>query len=472
MTGFKAIRRAVVLCCLSVAALPPAIASASEPVPFAYVSSDAGVSAVNTTTNTVVATVPDSCSGTVAVAPNGAFAYVACNGSVQVISTATNTVVATVPELGAGKTGPNSIAITPNGATVYVTNLDEQSVSVISTATNAIVANVHVGNAPTTVMVTPNGEFAYVANSGMISVIATATNTVVGTIAAAMGNGAFTPNGTSALVTAVGQIEVINVASKSVVKTLHIGDTNLFGIAITPSGEFAYVTKEGVGGEFAEGEVAVINLSTNAVIATVPVGVDPVGIALTPDGTLAYVTNWKDTVASVINTATNTVVATIALTGSFGVAITPPIVGPEAPPTKPIVTPIVAPGTKSVTPITIAPTTFITPKPAQGPKPISAGAAFSLPPAKQCVSRRRFTIHVRTLPGITWTGATIKINGKRVKTVGRSRIKALVNLVGLPRGRFVLSITAVTTSGQAVTGTRTYHTCVPKSKANYAPPKL
>lgn len=111
------------------------------------------------------------------------------------------------------------------------------------------------------------------------------------------------------------------------------------------------------------------------------------------------------------------------------------------------------------------------PKANPSPKPVSAAAAFSLPPAKQCVSKRKFTIHVRTLSGITWVGAVIKINHKRVKTVGRARIKALINLVGLPKGTFVLSITAKTSDGRSVTGTRTYHTCVPKSKS-HPPPKL
>jgi Regulator of chromosome condensation (RCC1) repeat len=112
------------------------------------------------------------------------------------------------------------------------------------------------------------------------------------------------------------------------------------------------------------------------------------------------------------------------------------------------------------------------PKSNPSQKPISGAAAFSLPPANQCVSRRRFTIHVRTLPGITWVSAVIKINGKRVKSVGRSHITALVSLVGLPKGTFVLSITAKASNGQSVTGTRTYHTCVPKSKSHYVAPKL
>jgi alpha-tubulin suppressor-like RCC1 family protein len=103
---------------------------------------------------------------------------------------------------------------------------------------------------------------------------------------------------------------------------------------------------------------------------------------------------------------------------------------------------------------------------------ISPAAAFGLPSAKQCVSRRRFTIHVRQLRGITWIGAAVRINRKVVKTVGRRHIRALVSLVGLPKGTFVLSITALASDGRTVTGTRTYHTCVPKGKSHYAAPKL
>jgi hypothetical protein len=55
---------------------------------------------------------------------------------VWVIDTANNTVVATVP-VGSF---PNGVAITPNGAFVYVSNRNDTTVSVISTATNMVVA--------------------------------------------------------------------------------------------------------------------------------------------------------------------------------------------------------------------------------------------------------------------------------------------------------------------------------------------
>src|SRR5262249_33737345 len=79
---------------------------------------------------------------------------------------------------------------------------------------------------------------------------------------------------------------------------------------------FAYVTNSG------SNTVSVIDTATNTVVANVPV-VSPIGVAITPDGTHAYVTNFTGTV-SVIATATNTVVATVPVGNNpSGVAITP-----------------------------------------------------------------------------------------------------------------------------------------------------
>jgi YVTN family beta-propeller protein len=56
--------------------------------------------------------------------------------------------------------------------------------------------------------------------------------------------------------------------------------------------------------------VSVINTATNTVVATVPAS-GPVGVAVNPAGTFAYVANQNNGTVSVINTATNTVVATV-----------------------------------------------------------------------------------------------------------------------------------------------------------------
>src|SRR5204862_4011269 len=70
--------------------------------------------------------------------------------------------------------------------------------------------------------------------------------------------------------------------------------------------------------------VSVIDTATNTVVATIPVGVAPNGIAITPDGTRAYVTDDGSDTVSVIDTTTNTVIGTIPVgVGPVAVAITP-----------------------------------------------------------------------------------------------------------------------------------------------------
>ena len=73
------------------------------------------------------------------------FAYVTnqgISGDVSVIATASNTVVATVPVGGF----PIGVAITPDGAFAYVTNIQSDAVSIIAIASNTVVATVPVGN--------------------------------------------------------------------------------------------------------------------------------------------------------------------------------------------------------------------------------------------------------------------------------------------------------------------------------------
>ncbi len=86
------------------------------------------------------------------------------SGTVSVIDTTTNTVIATIT-IGAG-TGPQGVAITPDGTRVYVSDFGSNHVSVISTATNTVTATVTVGSNPRGVAITPNGTRAYVTNWG------------------------------------------------------------------------------------------------------------------------------------------------------------------------------------------------------------------------------------------------------------------------------------------------------------------
>jgi YVTN family beta-propeller protein len=68
---------------------------------------------------------------------------------------------------------------------------------------------------------------------------------------------------------------------------------------------FAYITNAD------SNNVSVLDILTNTVVTTIPVGSSPRGVAVSPAGTRVYVTNYISNDVSVIDTASNTVVATI-----------------------------------------------------------------------------------------------------------------------------------------------------------------
>ncbi|MCH7883579.1 YncE family protein, partial [Patescibacteria group bacterium] len=91
-------------------------------------------------------------------------------------------------------------------------------------------------------------------------------------------------------------------------------------VAVTPDGSRIYVTDR------ATPIVSVIDTATNRIVKTIAVGIGPGGIAITPDGRHVYVTNRMANTVSVINTAANDVIATIFIgsgNSPTGVAITP-----------------------------------------------------------------------------------------------------------------------------------------------------
>src|ERR1700751_3460771 len=165
---------------------------------------------------------------------------------------------------------------------------------------------------------------AYVTNVGTVSVIDTTNNSVVATIPVGIfpSGVAVTPDGTSVYVTNIfNSISVIDAATNSVVEKIPSGQFPT-GIAITPDGTRAYVVNQLVTNQ-GTNTVSVVDIMTNSIVATISVGLGPSQIAITPDGTRAYVPNQQDFIISVIDTATNTVVTTIPLSGGAGIAITP-----------------------------------------------------------------------------------------------------------------------------------------------------
>jgi YVTN family beta-propeller protein len=91
-------------------------------------------------------------------------------------------------------------------------------------------------------------------------------------------------------------------------------------VAIAPDSRRAYVTLDDIGG--AKAAVAVIDTAANTIVATIPLNILPGDIAVAPDGKRVYVSNFDQStlsgVLSVIDTAANAVVATVTVSGQGG----------------------------------------------------------------------------------------------------------------------------------------------------------
>jgi phospholipase C len=82
-----------------------------------------------------------------------------------------------------------------------------------------------------------------------------------------------------------GGIAIVDRSTRTLASAVSAGTNSPFAAAATPDGSEVWVTESG------GNTVSVIDTSTNAVTATVVVGIYPQGIAITPDGTTAYVAN-------------------------------------------------------------------------------------------------------------------------------------------------------------------------------------
>jgi YVTN family beta-propeller protein len=215
--------------------------------------------------------------------------------------------------------GPDGIAFDPATHTIFVANGDGGSVSVINTATNTVTTTIHVGQGPVGIALDPTRHTAYTANEtdGSVSVINTATNTVTTTIHVGgqpeyiavdpNTDNVYVDNGDGA--SGDNTVSVINAAGDTVTGAIHIGGKPE-GLAVDPGTHTAYVATDlGDDSATAVNAVTVVNTAANAVTATIPVNEHPELVAVDPENRIAYVTDSDKTVA-VINTADNTVTTT------------------------------------------------------------------------------------------------------------------------------------------------------------------
>jgi len=86
----------------------------------------------------------------------------------------------------------------------------------------------------------------------------------------------------------------------------------------THAAPFAYIASG------AANNVSVIDMATDSVVTTIPVGKGPVGMAVNQSSSLVYVANSLDNTISIISVATNAVIATVPVAqATFSIALNP-----------------------------------------------------------------------------------------------------------------------------------------------------
>ncbi len=86
---------------------------------------------------------------------------------------------------------------------------------------------------------------------------------------------------------------------------------------------------------------------------------------------------------------------------------------------------------------------------------------LGLPSTKLCVSKRHFIVHPRAPRHVKLVHVQVLINGKLVSSGSLSHRHTFVDLRGLPKGTFKVSLITLSSTGQTYEDSRTFHTCVP-----------
>jgi len=209
---------------------------------------------------------------------------------------------------------PHEAFFTPDGKAVWVTVRGEDYISVLDASTYAEIAKIRVPGGPGMQIFSPDGQYAYICSSfnPVTVVVDVKTRDIVGKVDQASPfcpNVAATPDGKQVWFTLkdTGRVQVFD--ARPPFATLKIMDTgpitNHVNFANTPKGLFAYVT---VGGA---NQVKVFRTDTFEQVASISVGALPHGIWPSGDGSRMYVGLENGDALQAIDTATNTVVATI-----------------------------------------------------------------------------------------------------------------------------------------------------------------
>lgn len=208
---------------------------------------------------------------------------------------------------------PHGLAATAEG--VYFTAEDSRQIGRLNLSTHQVDWRVDTGQDRTHMVVaSADGRTLYASNmqSGSISVITPAVGGSAGQKVVPVGNGpeglALSPDGRElwAANSAGGNVAIIDVATRAVVDTFDIGTRRANRVKFTPDGKLVLVS------DLEAGELVVIDVPTRKVKERLMVGRGASGILVVPDGSRAYVAISSERRLAVVDLGSLTVEATVA----------------------------------------------------------------------------------------------------------------------------------------------------------------
>ncbi|MCL7452012.1 MAG: beta-propeller fold lactonase family protein [Anaerolineae bacterium] len=142
----------------------------------------------------------------------------------------------------------SSIALSPDGSTLIVTNSDSNTITLVDTAAQVVIAEIPVGLDPRSVAIAPDGGLAYVANQGS------------------------------------DEVSVIDLDAGACLDSLPAGDRPV-GVAVSPDGRLVAVAELGAD------QVRLVDAATLQTWSLLPTLDRPYGLAFTSDGKRLLVTH-------------------------------------------------------------------------------------------------------------------------------------------------------------------------------------
>jgi DNA-binding beta-propeller fold protein YncE len=294
--------------------------------------SDGTVTPVSTATGTAGKPIPVGLTpglpNHMVTSPDGKTVYVLGANSLTPISTATNR---PGPSLDPwGPYAPTSIAISPDGSTLYV-GVDTSSQTVpnyvipVSTATDEPGKPIRLDSSPDAIVVAPDGRTAYVigeapppfnsshqpstSNEVVVTSISTATNTAGPAVIAGQGGlGAvlMTPDGLHIYIATSDPFSLIpfSTATDSAGSPIGFGSSLVTALAATPDGRTVYAASDLANGDStvcpgSKGVVTPVATATGRPGKPIQVACAPEDLAVTPNGKTVYVVSSRGIVTPI-----------------------------------------------------------------------------------------------------------------------------------------------------------------------------